>query len=118
MLAETLKVSGSCSPVRNTFLSLPWTSSITASCFRSRSSCRSMNTFSTQASSGCSRLSSICRSLYLFSEAHPFLLHNKSPGSGNFWTKKKDHDLGVRASGTNTQLWMRYELITRAAAKT
>jgi hypothetical protein len=45
-------------------------------------------------------------------EAHPFLLHNLKPGSDKFWTDKGDQDLGVRAGGTDAQLWLRYDLRT------
>lgn len=45
-------------------------------------------------------------------EAHPLKLRNEAPGG--FWTPSGpdvDRDLGVRASGTDAQLWRRHELM-------
>lgn len=47
-------------------------------------------------------------------EAHPLKLRNEAPGG--FWTPSGpdvDKDLGVRASGTDVQLWLRHELMAR-----
>jgi hypothetical protein len=51
-------------------------------------------------------------------EAHPFLLHNLKAGSDKFWTDKGDPNLGIRAGGTDAQLWLRYDLRTSGSYKT
>lgn len=52
---------------------------------------------------------------YVHVEAHPLLLRNQKPGTGQFWpgSESSNGDLGQRGFGTDAQLFERYDFRTR-----